>query len=158
VNPQSLVYIQLKRVICQHFIINLHTRDRWNIWKPRSKGNRRTVFRHHQNARRPVQQHRLHGGMAARILLEGHCAHRRMLWFSLLSLGAEEADRSALASMTWFVLVWVSLAAYNVQRERHGRDIYILHLGHTSILAWRTLLKRLFVAIADMMHHWKGYY
>ena len=72
--------------------------------------------------------------MAARILLEGHCAHRRMLWFSLLSLGAEEADRSALASMTWFVLVWVSLAAYNFQRERHGRDRTHLDPGMADII------------------------
>ena len=72
--------------------------------------------------------------MAARILLEGHCAHRRMLWFSLLSLGAEEADRSALASMTRFVLVWVSLAAYNFQRERHGRDRTHLDPGMADII------------------------
>ena len=88
--------------------------------KPHSKGNGRTVVPHHQKARRPVQQRHLHDDKVARIELEGHCAHYRMIWFLLLSLGAEEADRWVLASTTWFLSVYVSMARYTSQWQWDG--------------------------------------
>jgi len=94
--------------------------------KPRSKGNGRTIILHHQKAHRPVQPCRLHDDKVARIVLEGHCAHRRMLWFLLLSLGAEEADRWVLASTTWFLSVSVWMARYTAQWQRDAWGPFIL--------------------------------
>ena len=62
----------------------------------------------------------------ARIELEGHCGHRRMLWFLLLSLGAEEVDRWVLASTTWFLSVFVLMASYTAQQEGDGSGPFIV--------------------------------
>ena len=103
---------------------------KWNIdveyIKPHSKGNGRTGVLHHQTARRPVQQHRFHDDNVARIVLEGHCAHRRMIWFYLLSLGAEEADQWVLASTTWFLSVYVWKARHTTERQWDGWGPFIL--------------------------------
>ena len=141
-------------------MINLRIRtdnDRWNIWKPRNKGNGRTFFRHHQNARRPVQQHCLHGGMAARIVVEGHCAHRRMLWFLLLSFGAEEADRWVLAPTTWFIWDYThSMARYTACSP------YIVHQGHGAPrVQWNHFDSNIKVCekgdAREQIGHWNGY-
>ena len=78
----------------------------------------------------------IHDCKMARIAVEGHCAHRRMICFLLLSLGVEEADRWVLASTTWFLSVSIWMARYTAQRnEMLGVPLYYPELG-AQLVYW----------------------